>query len=209
MMRRSLPSVIAASVLAIILAACGMQPTPLPTPPPTRLPPTVFATAIATPQPTPLPAVTPTPHSSPTPTPFPLSVRGATTCGGIEIRDGVFVDPVTTANVEECFWQAYQTCDVTKDLGVVQTSITTPDYSGRTYTLRSPGSLGNPGGRCAVQVSTGTVQVIRDPTTGAMAAATGSRPYTGDFCRGMARDSLGDLLFIGCGDGQRWDLMAP
>ncbi len=129
MMRRSPLSMIAAFALAVILAACGMQPTPLPSPPPTRLPPTVSATPIETPLPTPLPPFTPTPLPAPTPTPpFPLSVRGATTCGDIEIRDGVIVDPATTADAEECFWQAYQICDGSKNLGVVETSIATPIF---------------------------------------------------------------------------------
>ena len=209
MMRRSLPPVLAAFVLALVLAACGMEPTPPPSPPPTRLPPTVSATPIATPQPTPLPVVTPTSLPAPTPTLFPTTNGGAA-CGLIEIRDGTIANPAATATAEECFWQAYQRCAITDQLDVVQTSITTPNYSGATYSLKSPGSIGNPGGQCAVQVSTGNVHVIRDPTTGTLATSTlREGAYTGDFCRGMSRDSLGDLLFIGCGQGQKWDLMAP
>lgn len=204
---RWLLRVASAVVLTLILTGCGMQPTPspvFPSPPPTRLPPTPSVLPLATPQPTPLPSFTPTPLPAPTPTPFPLPVRGATTCGGIEIRDGVIVNPATIADAEECFWQAFQICAVNEQLDVIHTGATILQYLGATYTVK------NTGGRCGIQVSYSAIRVIRDPTTGAEVIPTVDHgAYTGDYCQGIARDTLGDLLFLGCGLGQKWNLMAP
>ena len=201
---RWLIRVVAAFTLGLILTGCGMMPTPSPSPPPTRLPPTPSAIPIATPQPTPLPSITPTPLPPPTPTPFPLPVRSATTCGGIEIRDGVIVNPVTAADAEECFWQAYQVCAINEQLDVVHTGATIVQYLGATYTVK------NTGGRCGIQVHYSAIPVIRDPTTGAEVIPTVLHgAYTGDYCQEIARDALGDLLFLGCAAGQQWDLMAP
>lgn len=200
---RWLLPVLSVFVLVLVLAACGMTPTPspsLPSPPPTRVPPTPSSLPIEVPQPTLPPAFTPTPISSPTPTPFSRGV--GTACGLIEIRDGALVDPALTANVEECFWQAYQVCDVSQSLSIVHTSTKTPNYSGISYRLM------NTGGRCTVAISGNAVGFIVDPTTGAR--TEGGAHTSGDYCMGMARDSLGDLLFLGCSAGSHeWDLMAP
>ncbi len=195
--------VLSAFMFTLILTACGMQPTPspsLPPSPPTRVPPSPSSIPIEVPQSTPLPAFTPTPLSSPTPTPFSRGV--GTACGLIEIRDGALVDPALTANVEECFWQAYQVCDISQSLSIVHTSTKTPNYSGLSYRLM------NTGGQCTIAISGSAVGFIVDPTTG---TRTEKGAHTsGDYCMGMARDSLGDLLFLGCSAGTReWDLMAP
>lgn len=197
---RSSPQMLAMFVLFLLLAACGMQPTPPPSPPPTRLVPTVSDTPIATPQPTPLPPVTPTPLPELSPTPFSAGQGGVgATCGLIEIRDGKIVEPIQTANAEECFWQAYQHCAITENLFVVHTRTDTPSYSSFAYGLMITG------GRCTVEISGGGVPVVVD----AKGTRTVGGVPIGDRCTGMSRDTLGDVLFTGCGMEQQWNLMAP
>ncbi len=185
-------------IVALALAACGMKPTPPPSSPAVS---PVLQTPIpvATSQSLPTPQFTPTsiPPMTPTLIPTPFGV----TCGTVEIRDGVIVNPDATITVEDCFWKAYQTCAIGDRLGIIRTSAETPSFAAVTYNLM------NQGGQCTIEEAGGAVPIVRDATTGATVISPGA-PIN-DRCTGMTRDPQGNLHFTGCILGTSHDLLTP
>lgn len=98
------------ALLILALVACGGSsaepPTPgapLSTPAPTQRT-TETPTAIpATLTPRPLVAI---------PTPF------GVTCGTVEVRDNRVINPTDAQVAEDCFWQAYQQCAVSRNAAI-------------------------------------------------------------------------------------------
>lgn len=178
-------SVMLASLLVVLLVACGGSS------PATQIPPTALPTATVPPRLTVTPTVLPTTlpgTSAPGSVAAPGEPRGRN-CGTVQMRGPQTVNGPSAQQAEDCLWQAFQQCSTVGTAVFTVTQMGVDTLATRVFTLRSSGS------GCTIQESVEFRVVPRPPTM-----ATYS-------CASLTREASGALHFLACGaDG---DLVVP